>query len=181
MYIEYRPILQLMSISPPPAYSKIADSDLPGSVITLPMGWEGGDNLIGIERTYAQLFQIEHERPLIGGMLARVPKEQIYSGAYTPVIDFLADPVNLSPSDLDKDPEAIARFQDRYYVAYIVAHKRTPEHYLRGAFKQLPSGLSPESLVRLDRYITNYLDMELFDETDDILAYRLTDEQADSQ
>ncbi|MBI5871398.1 MAG: hypothetical protein HZB44_10685 [Actinobacteria bacterium] len=172
IFIEFKPLYVISSNSAPPVYTEIAASGTNGSVITLPMGWEGGDDLTGMERTYTQLFQTESHKPMLGGMVARAPKELLFSGLYAPVVDFLADPVRLEPSDLDRDPAAVARFRERYDVAFIVAHKLTPELFFKGEFAQLPSDLTPESLDKVDRYVTDYLDMEKFAETDEIIAWR---------
>lgn len=172
VFIEFKPLYVISSDNSPPVYAEIAASDASGSVITLPMGWEGGDDRTGMERTYAQLFQTQYEKPMLGGMVARAPKEQLYRGIYTPVVDFLADPVILEPSDLDRDPQAIARFQEHYDVAFIVAHKLTPELLFDGEFTRLPADLTPESLEKIDKYVTGYLGMEKFAETDEIIAWR---------
>ncbi|MBE0428676.1 MAG: hypothetical protein IBX61_02245 [Thermoleophilia bacterium] len=172
IFIEYKPLLQMTSTTAPPVYSEIAASEQPGSVITLPLGWEAGAHVTGIERTYTQLFQLAHQRPMVGGMLARAPKELLFEGLYTPVLAFLANPVDLEPSELDRDPEAIARFRERYRVSFIVAHKTSPEVYYNRAFLRFPSELTPEALERVDAFVTGYLDMEKFAETDEIVAYR---------
>ncbi|MHB9112777.1 MAG: hypothetical protein ACYC4D_09180 [Thermoleophilia bacterium] len=172
IYIEFKPLYLLSCITSPPVYSEIAASDMPGSVITLPMGWEAGGNVTTLERTYTELFQIDHKRPILGGMLARAPKELVFQGIYTPVVDFLADPVQLTPSDPDRDPAAIARYQERYDVAFIVAHKLTPTLIIKGEEVRLPSDLTPEALEKVDKYVTGYLGMEKFAETDEIIAWR---------
>ncbi len=170
---EYRALPDLSSTSYPPVYAEIAASGMPGSVITLPMGWEASNDTTGMERTYVQLLQSEHERPIPGGMVARAPKEAVFRGIYTPVIDFLADPVRLKPSSLDRDPEAIGRFMERYQVAFIVAQKSDLKVYIDGAgFGQFGSELTPEALARVDEYVTGSLKMERFAETDEIIAYR---------
>lgn len=172
IYIEFKPLYHLSSNVSPPVYSEIAASDIPGSVITLPLGWEAGAYFTSVERTYAELFQIDYKRPMLGGMLARAPKELVYQGMYTPVIDFLADPMQLEPSDLDRDPKAIARFQEHFNVAFIVAHKVPPALFFEGEEMRLPSDLTPEALEKVDKYATGYLGMEKFAETDEIIAWR---------
>lgn len=172
IYIEFKPQYYLLSNVSPPVYSEIAASDIPGSVITLPMGWEAGGNVTNMENTYTELFQIDHKRPMLGGMLARAPKELVYQGIYSPVVDFLADPVQLTPSDPDRDPAAIARYQERYDVAFIVAHKVTPAILLNGEEKKMPSDLTPEAIEKVDKYVTGYLSMEKFTETEEIIAWR---------
>lgn len=169
---EYKPFHPISDRVPPPAYEEIARSDEPGTVISLPLGWEGGGDLTGMEETWMEQFQSLHKRPLVGGMVARAPKEQIYRGIYTPVLDFLADPVNLAPSDLDRDPAAIARFYEKYQPAFIVVHKVTPLLLNEGVWYHYPSMLTPQSLEKLDGYITGYLGMEKFADTDDLIAFR---------
>jgi hypothetical protein len=172
MFLEFRPYIDMTSTTMPPVYADIAASGDTGSVVTLPLGWEAGNDTTGIERTYTQLFATVHEMPMVGGMLARTPKDRLFGGVYAPVIDFLANPVLLQPSDLDRDPGAIERFRERYDVAFIVAHKQPPEVYFYGQYLRFTPNMTPEALDRVDKYVTAYLDMEKFAETDEIVAYR---------
>lgn len=172
IYIEFKPLYPLSSTTSPSVYSEIAASDIPGSVITLPMGWEAGAYNTGLERTYTEMFQIDHKRPILGGMLARAPKELVFQGIYTPVVDFLADPAQLTPSDPDRDSAMISRFQEHYDVAFIVAHKVTPAFIFEDEEIRAPSGMTPEALEKVDKYVTGYLGMEKFSETDEIIAWR---------
>lgn len=172
IFVEYKPFHPISDRVPPAVYEEIARSDVPGTVISLPLGWEGGGDLTGMEETWMEQFQAVHHRPLIGGMVARAPKEQIFAGIYTPVLDFLADPVELEASDLDRDPAAIARFQERYQPAFIVVHKVTPLLLNEGVWFHYPSMLTPESLVRLESYITNYLGMEKIADNEELMAFR---------
>lgn len=172
MFIEFKPLPDLTATAAPLVYSEIARSNIPGAVLSIPLGWEAANDGTGLEKTFIEIFQAEHQRPMVGGMVARAPKEEVFKGIYTPVLDFLADPVKLEPSDLDRDPVAIARFKEHYQVAFIVVHKLYPEIYGKGGRIQSSTELTPEALRRVDNYVTQYLGMEKFEDNDEVAAYR---------
>ena len=172
MFVEYKSPPDLTSTDFPSVYADIAASNTPGSVIVLPMGWQAANDLLGMQITFVELYQTEFERPMVDGMVARAPRDTVFRGIYTPVLDYLADPVHLEPSDLDRDPAAIKRFMDRYQVAFIVVQKRYPSIYFDGKLASSPTDFTPEVVARVDDYVTRYLHMDKFADTDQVIAYR---------
>jgi hypothetical protein len=169
--IEYKAPAKMTSTAVPAVYDEIASSGTGGAVISLPLGWETGMNSAGRERTFVELYQPAHGRPLVGGMVARAPLEKVYRGIYTPVLDFLADP-SQDLSDRDRNEVAINHVMDKYQVAYIVAHKIYPEMYYEGDFIRGKQLMTDEDLARVDEYVTGYLGMEKFFENEEVIAYR---------
>lgn len=170
--VEFKPSLTLTSNESPDVYREIASSGIQGSVIDLPLGWESGNLSTGDEKTFVQLYQPIHQRPMVGGFVSRAPKEAVMRGPYTPVIDYLVKPDQPEPSAPDKDPAAISRVMDEYRIAFIVVHKLGPEAIAQGAEKKVGTGLSSTAIANVDKYVTTYLGMEKFSETEDIVAYR---------
>lgn len=172
-FVEYRPMISMFSMGTPKIYEEIAGSNIPGSIIVVPLGWEATPHGAGNEMTFVELYQPVHMRQMVGGMVGRAPKAESLRGAYTPVIDFLAEPMTYEPSELDRDPVAIQRVLDRYQIAFIVVHKAYLDNYYAGEFHPRAVLMKePETLARLDMYITSYLGMESFAQTDDYVAYR---------
>jgi len=173
LFIEYRPNFAMFSMESPKIYEEIAASDIPGSVIDLPLGWEATPHGAGSEMTFVELYQPVHQRPLVGGMVGRAPKSKSLRSAYEPVIDYLAEPNTYDSSELDRDPAAIQRVIDEYQIAFIVIHKNHTDYFSAGKFNPRPALLrDPELLAKLDTYIRNDLRIEYVAETDDYVAYR---------
>lgn len=172
-FIEAWPSVHLTSLEIPGVYYEIADSDIEGAVLPIPLGWEAPNaGIAGRESTAMELFQTVHHRPILGGMVSRTAPEKVYRGVHTPVISYLSDPEQLDPSDLDKNPAIIAEVMARYDVAFIVVHKELPLAIYRGSEVVIPSGISQESLMEIDEYVIRYLNMEKIEETDVLVAYR---------
>ena len=172
--LEYKAPISLNSPKPPAVYEQIGASEIEGSVVTLPLGWYSGFSLVGDERTFVELFQQAHKRPLIGGEVSRAPRVKVLGGLYTPVIDFLAD-TSLEPSDIDRDPAVIAREMQHYNIAFIVVSKVNPDSYSDGKWVSGIQILPEETLHRIDRYVTQSLGMEKFEESDETVSYRRRD------
>lgn len=170
LFLEYKPPVFLTSTATPAVYREIAASGTAGSVLVVPLGWEATPNASGNEMTFVQLYQPEHMRPMIGGMIARAPKEKSIKGVYTPVLDFLAEPAALEPSSLDKSGATLNHVMDKYQIAFIVIHKVGPETYVRDHLEQSEI-TNAQTLARLDNYITGFLQMEPFADTDEYVAY----------
>ncbi len=170
--VEFKPSVTLTSNESPDIYEEIAASGTQGSVIDLPLGWESGNLTTGTEKTFVQLYQPIHQKPMVGGFVSRTPMEVVMRGLYTPVIDYLVKPDQPEPSAPDVNPAAISRVMDEYQIAFIVVHKLGPETIARGTDYHVDSGLSPTAINNVDKYVTTWLGMEKFAETEDIVAYR---------
>lgn len=173
LFIDIDPRPNLVSMEVPQVYHDIAASGVPGSVLSLPLGWSTAStgNPVGRETAIVLLDQTAHERPILGGMVARVPSGPIYAMASEPVIDFLSDPA-APPGSADLDPANIARVMEKYQVAFIVVDKINPSQIFGGKESVFPTGFSDAELAAVDRYVTGSLGMQKFEETDEIVAYQ---------
>lgn len=169
--IEYKAPTSLVSTKTPPVYEEIGASGGSGSIITMPLGWSTGVQYMGQEATFTEIYQAEHRRPLVSGMVARAPRKKVMQGIYRPVLDNLAN-IYMGPSSLDMDSGAIKMVLDEYQVSYIVVHKTYPEIYSSGIFVTPATVIDQAALKRIDEYATVYLGMEKFEESPETVAYR---------
>ncbi len=171
-FLETWPHMPLVNLDTPPVYGEIAASKLPGSVISLPLGWiTAGRGSMGQPAPFTELYQTVHLRPMVGGAVNRAPSELIDLMTGAPVLAFLFDPGS-PPSERDLDPQEIVFAIDKYKINYIVVHKLYPRQYFDSTLSQVETVITPETLKNIDAYATRNLGMEKFEETDEIVAYR---------
>ncbi|MCL4474172.1 MAG: hypothetical protein M1539_03365 [Actinobacteria bacterium] len=170
--VEITPAASMVLVEPPPVMREIAASEISGTVISLPLGWEtASTGKIGRVAAITQLDQIVHMRPTVGGVVARAPKELIYEMARAPIVDYLSDPSS-SPSRDDLDPRVIKEAMDKFQIAYIVVHKLYPVEIVGSEVYHTPTHIEPRELKNIDQYVINNLGMEKFEDTEEIVAYR---------
>lgn len=169
---EFRPMVPVISASVPPAFEAIGRSETPGPVLVIPLGWETGVVRYGDEQSWTQIPQTVHHRPMLGGMVARAPAEQLAREADAPVLRYLSDPGKRVPGEADKDPAAIARFFADYQVAFIVCEKRMPEAFFGGTAYAPKEIFLPETLAAIDEYVQVHLRMKKIEETDEVVVYQ---------
>ncbi len=170
--VEVRPQVNLVSLEAQPVYEEIAASGTPGSVISLPLGWDTGTTgKLGREAAFVELYQPVHKRPLIGGNVSRGSGVLAAVIASEPVIRFLADPEG-APAPADRDPATIAAILGRYQIAYIVVHKYYPRQIYGGRVYHEPTSFSPAELEAIDRYVTRDLGMVRAQENGEVTVYR---------
>lgn len=172
--LEYMPKISLTSTEVPGVYEKMRDADETGSVLAIPLGWQTGYTTYGDEQTWTLLTQIVHQRPMIGGMVARAPEGWLKQEAERPVLGFLSDPAGRDPGPADMDPENIESVFSRYGISFIVCHKVSPETYSSGDGFRSYEAMSPAVLDKVNAYVTDYLGMEKIEETDEVVVYQRT-------
>jgi len=171
-FLETRPQTSMVSLDAPPVMNEIAASDLSGSVLTLPLGWEttsGGKS--GQVAAFTQLDQIFNHRPLIGGIVSRAPSDLVSGMADEPVLDYLSDPSS-SPTTEDVNPGTIVEVLNRFQIAFIVVHKLYPQQIYGEDINRYSTDISPTELDNVERYVTRYLGMEKIEDTDELIVYR---------
>lgn len=168
---DFLPTARMTAIAAPQVYERIAAGGVQGSVVSLPLGWESAKGWAGREKTYVQLYQPVHKMPLVGGMVARAPSEKYILKGLTPVLDYLSNPVDLKPSDLDRDEQAIARVMEEYQISYIVIHKKSPPLRYENLEPFQEDEYNAKTLEELDLYITGYLGMKKIEDNDEVTAY----------
>lgn len=171
LFVEYKPGAIFSSAQFPQAYEAIAESGAEGALLIIPLGWENGFVSYGDENSWTMLSQTLHKKPMVGGMVARVPKEKLAEQAETPVLRFLSDPAGRDPDQADKDPAIIEGFFREYGVRFIVCNKVMPDIYFDGKFFQAHEAMTPAGLEKVDAYVTDYLGMHKIEETDEVVVY----------
>lgn len=172
LFIECKPNYVSTSTNIPQVFESVKSTDDSGSILIIPLGWATGNVKYGNSQTWTQLPQTVHERPMIGGMVARAPEEELMHEADLPVLGFLADPENRKLTAYDTDPEEISRIKDRYQFAYIICYKSMPDFYIDGHLVDSHPIYGPETMAIIDEYITSYLGFDKFEETDELIAYK---------
>ncbi len=74
LFLEYRraPFSTLTAADVPPIYADLAARPA-GALLEIPFGLRDGHKSVGAERTSAMWFATVHHKPLLGGMVARLP------------------------------------------------------------------------------------------------------------
>jgi hypothetical protein len=65
---------QLLPLERPEIYSVLRDRPEPGAVCELPVGTQDGFGTIGMLDPRVLFYQTIHGRPIVGGMISRLPK-----------------------------------------------------------------------------------------------------------
>jgi hypothetical protein len=108
LLFEYgrKPFDTLAETDIPPIYARLAD--LPaGTLLELPFGLRDGLRSLGAERTSAMFFATKHRKPIVGGMLARLPAATFERYERDPVLGPLLAALADKPTALE--PNWIAR------------------------------------------------------------------------
>jgi hypothetical protein len=107
----------------PTVYEQIASEPGEFSVMQLPLGWRTSFGPLGSERTQVQYYQTVHDRPIIGGNIARSPSFKMEYFARIPLFRALTDLELYREPDAETDMSArsqAAELMLLYDVRYLV-------------------------------------------------------------
>jgi hypothetical protein len=131
---EYAARVPLMAVEIPEAYRRIATEPGAFAVLDVPASARDGRRSVGNPTSIDLLGQIVHGKPLIGGMVSRLPDEQWTRLLRTPLIGALLDPQGRTPGTPE---EAIAYFR-RWNIQAIVIHREATPAERELIERQLP-------------------------------------------
>jgi hypothetical protein len=111
----------------PSSYAALRDASKAGAVCELPMGLRDGFGETGSLDEAVLLHQIIHERPIVGGFVARLPPSVARSYNTMPVIRSflqLSAGGQIAPEDISLTPPAAAAALANAGIAYVVLDRR---------------------------------------------------------
>jgi len=118
-----RPITHIFNTNETRAYEKIANFNEEGTVMYLPLSISSGYFKVGESTKRPMVYQIIHEKSILGGHLSRLPFSYLDEYQNNKVISYLSD---YSSFDLNKilEKKEIDDFLSIYEVQYIVLDKQ---------------------------------------------------------
>lgn len=147
----------LHRLARPAVYETLARADGQGSVLELPLGL--ADGVFGAEGLWdprVLFHQSIHQRPIVGGGLARLPPETREAHVQAPVIGTLlrlSSGAPLTESETDLPPSAVASALRRFAVRWVVLNRATaPPDLVRYVETMLPLRLAERDGQR-DLYV----------------------------
>jgi hypothetical protein len=136
--LEYAAVpVPLFPLDPGPVYRRLAAASGDFAILELPLEIRDGLHLRGQPNDQQMLGQTLHGRPIVGGMVSRLPSDTLRALVEAPVVSTLVDPVGATQAAAERDRrEGPAWFQAQR-VAAIVVHPPLvggpQESYLRWA------------------------------------------------
>lgn len=124
----------------PPVYAQIAADPNPVSVMHMPLGWRNSFGVFGPERTLLQYYQIEHQKPMLGGNISRAPDFKMGYFERIPLFQVMTDiqfghctdpdnPDCIPPERMEKAAAQADELMYLYNTAYVLLMPPIPERY----------------------------------------------------
>jgi hypothetical protein len=122
-------------LTAPSLYARLKDASRPGAVCELPLGLRDGFGETGAFDSEVLFAQSIHERPIVGGFVARLPPDITRKYLATPVLESLlrlSAGDALSGDDMEMDPVSAAAHLTSLGIVYLVVDtRRAPPDLLR--------------------------------------------------
>jgi len=115
---DYAARVPLMAVEIPDAYRRIATEPGTFAVLDVPASARDGRRVLGNPTSLDLLGQTVHGKPIIGGMVSRLPDDEWLRLLRTPLIGALMDPQGREPGSPE---DALAYFR-RWQIQAIVIH-----------------------------------------------------------
>jgi hypothetical protein len=118
MAFEYWPAVPMMATTVAPVYQRLADEQGNFAVLDVPLSVRDGNGKLGgaiVDQNFAQTV---HHKPIVGGMVSRLPDATWKAIASAPVIRSLLDPEHAAPAL----PAESAAYFAKWNIRAIVIH-----------------------------------------------------------
>ena len=128
-------------------YTRIAEEPGPVTLIEVPFGVRSGFDRVGQGGEVLQYYQMTHGKPLLNGMIARLPKTIFEFYRRYPSLVFLSgEPTTADQAELARDFAEVLAWSGAHYV--LVHHDLLPEGSRIGAFLDRFEGLAQHAIER---------------------------------
>ena len=118
----------LYRLDRPAIYQTLARTEGQGAVCELPLGIRDGFGGRGFLDHRVLFYQSIHERPLVGGFVARLPASTEDAYLQTPVIETLlrlSDGSTIEPGDMTAPPSQVLAELRRHSIRWVVLNRQT--------------------------------------------------------
>jgi hypothetical protein len=141
----------LLLLERPPIYNILRDRPEPGALCELPTGTQDGFGTTGLFNPRVMFYQTMHERPIVGGMVSRIPASVRTGYENDPVLSALvrlSDPAPIDAGSLALPTrEQTAESLRAKGVSFVMLDRTTASHELLS----FVDGLSLEEIARDSR------------------------------
>jgi hypothetical protein len=175
LLFEHLSVLPLSNFHIPDVYKTIAQDKGDFTVLEIPLAWRNGFRMTGTldqAMMFAQWYQTEHHRPILGGNTSRNPELKFQYFTEMPVVNSLIAVETghtLAPARMQADRELAGTVLWSLGVRYVVWHSpRNPEN-------QLALNAARAYVEQVFPVIKFY---DAVDETGETVAYRVTENAA---